>query len=65
MRTYTGWTTIQVAANAGGADIDTFTLGTASNFSACNSTSGLTPGVAGFGLPASIADRYANYVTIV
>jgi hypothetical protein len=62
MKTYS-LATIQVAANAGGADIDTFTLGTASNYSACNSTSGLTPGVAGFGLPASIADRYANYVT--
>ncbi|MCE2963903.1 MAG: GEVED domain-containing protein [Chitinophagales bacterium] len=63
MRTYTGLTTIQVGANAGGADIDTFTLGTATNFSACNSTSGPTPGAAGNGLPASIADRYSNYVT--
>jgi DNA mismatch repair protein MutH len=61
MRTYTGLTGIP-NSSTGWADIDTFVLGNNMNVSGCTST-GVTPGAAGNGLPASIVDRYSNYVT--
>jgi hypothetical protein len=61
MPTYTGLTGIGITST-GWADIDTFVLGNSSNVSGCTST-GVTPGAAGNGLPASIVDRYSNYVT--
>jgi hypothetical protein len=61
MPTYTGLTGIP-NGSTGWADIDTFVLGNNMNVSGCTST-GVTPGAAGNGLPASIVDRYSNYVT--
>jgi hypothetical protein len=61
MPTYTGLTGTGISS-AGWADIDTFVIGNNMNVSGCTST-GVTPGAAGNGLPASVVDRYSNYVT--